>query len=119
MKRLSDYKDEAAFDLLADLLEPVAKILADKEMRNLTKKPPIIIAKHVLKKHKTEATTIIKTIDNTVEITPVSVLKAIIDIITDVQNDPSIKNFFRFAEQENGDIVTFGSATESTEVSGK
>lgn len=33
MKKLSEYKDEAALDLLADLLEPMAELFKDNDFR--------------------------------------------------------------------------------------
>ena len=115
MKRIADYKDDAAFDLLADLLEPVSKILADSKMREMWSKPKIMLAEYILRTHKAEAMEILKAIDKDVEITAVSVLKGIIDIITDIQSDPAIKDFFKFAEQGNEESDTSGSATANTE----
>lgn len=115
MKRLSDYKDDAAFDLLADLLEPISVIFADKELKSVWNKPKIEVAKYILKNHKKSATDILKAIDNSIEITPISVLKGVIELITDIEKDPTIKDFFKSAEQENGAAVTSGSAMVNTE----
>lgn len=119
MKRLSDYKDDAAFDLLADLLEPISVIFADREIRTIWNKPKIEVAKYILKNHKKAATDILKAIDDSIEITPISILKGVIEIITDIEKDPTIKDFFKSAEQESGAAVTSGSATENTEDGGQ
>lgn len=116
MKRLSDYKDEAAFDLLADILEPVSVILADKELSKIwNTQPKVQVAKHILKNHQQETIEVLKAIDNEIEITPISIIKGAIEILTDIEKDPSIKDFFKSAEQETEENGTFGSATENTE----
>lgn len=114
MKRISDYKDGDAFELLADLFEPVAKILADKEIKELWHNgSKIDIAKYILKNHKSEAMEIFRTIDSEMEITPVSVLRGIVEIATDIEKDPALKDFFRSAERENEGSVISGSAMEN------
>ena len=42
MKTLSDYKDEEAIELWADLIDPLTAIFSDKEfMQGLKGKPPL------------------------------------------------------------------------------
>lgn len=110
MKRLSDYKDEQLLDLLAEVLEPVATILADGKLKEIYKsEPKIKVAQYVLKSHKSEVLQILKAIDDT-PVTFVNIIKRIIDILTDIENDPAISDFFKFAGQETGVNGTFGSA---------
>lgn len=54
--KLSEYKGEQALDMLADLIEPAATIMADKEVANFAKsgKPVIKIIKPLIKNHKKE-----------------------------------------------------------------
>ena len=65
MRKLSDYKGDEAIELWADLIEPIAMILADKSMEATIKsgKPKIVVAKEILKAHKKEATEILLRID--------------------------------------------------------
>ena len=114
MKRLSDYEDEAALDLWAELLEPIAEILADKELKDIwANQPKIKVATHILKRHQKEALQVLKAIDNE-PITAVSLPKKVIDFIIDAQNTPEFKDFFNSAEQENAASGTSGSATANT-----
>lgn len=53
MKKLSEYKDEAALDLLADLLEPFGRIFKDKEFVEEYGKEHMLKAVSIaIKKHK-------------------------------------------------------------------
>lgn len=116
MKRLADYKDEAAFDLLAELLEPFAKIFANEELKAIwSTKPKIEVAKFLFSNQKSECIQLIKAIDPEIEITPFSILKCVLDLVIDVQNDPVIKDFFTYAEQTTDVSGGSGSAMESTE----
>lgn len=60
--KISDFKGEAAFDLLADIIEPASKIFGDEEIRNIVtakegenKRDIGKAAAAVCKKHKKEA----------------------------------------------------------------
>lgn len=113
MKRLSDYKDESAIELWADLLEPIATIISDKKLKEIYgKQPNIFVAKYILKNHKTEAKQILLAIDDT-PITAVNIFARILSFLADINNAPEFKDFLQFAEQENKDNVSFGSATEN------
>jgi hypothetical protein len=52
--KLSEYKGEQALDMLADLIEPAATIMADKEIANAVRAnlPRIKIVKAAIKNHK-------------------------------------------------------------------
>lgn len=102
MKRLSDYKDEEAIELWADLLEPVANILADKEIATLLQSntPKIKVASAIIKKHKEEAKEILLRIDDT-PINALNFATRIVNIILDFENSKEISGFFGQSEQEN------------------
>lgn len=52
---LSDVRGEDALDAMADLLDPVTKIAADKEFANLYQSKPLLFSvKYALKNHKKE-----------------------------------------------------------------
>lgn len=52
--KLSEYKDEAALELLADLIEPAAEIMADKELAKMLKegKAGLKAVSYAIKNHK-------------------------------------------------------------------
>lgn len=52
--KLSDIKGEDALDVLADIIEPVALILADGKVQELYEsgKPKLLLVKHIIKNNK-------------------------------------------------------------------
>lgn len=115
MKRLSDYKDEDAIELWADLLEPVAKILADRQIIMMYRggKTKAELAKYILKTHKTEAVEILVRIDST-PINALNVAARLMALLADVGNNKELMSFFDSAGQEMMDKGSSGSATENT-----
>ena len=66
MKKLSDYRDEEALDLLADLLEPFAELFKDADFRREYGRNNLIRAVSLaLKRHKSEIMQILARIDGT------------------------------------------------------
>lgn len=116
MKKLSDYKDEEAIDLWADLLDPLSNIFTDKELAAVvrSKKSPITIAKVILKNHRKEATEILLRIDPE-PLTGLNIITRLVSVLTDIGQSEEIKPFFDFAEQANITNVSSISATENTE----
>lgn len=118
MKKLADYKDEDAIDLWADLLDPITKICADKEVADSIRsgKPPFLIAKDILKLHSKEAIEVMLRIDPT----PVNGLNAVtrvVEIIFEIQRSDELSGFFGDAGQTKIVEGSFGSATANTEAS--
>jgi C-terminal processing protease CtpA/Prc len=120
MKKLSDYKNDAAVDLWADLLDPLSDILTDEKVRKVVQggKSRIEIAKEILKGHKKEAVEIMLRIDDT-PIDGLNIVLRLVDIITDIGNNEEIKGFFGFAGQEQTGSESSGSHTENTEAKEK
>lgn len=116
MKKLADYKDAEAIELWADLLEPITKIMADKDVANTVKscKAPFMIASEILKSHKEDAITILLRIDPT-PIDGLNVIVRIIDIVMEIMNNEEVKGFFASAEQAQTLEGISGSATVNTE----
>nr|DAO40692.1 MAG TPA: hypothetical protein [Caudoviricetes sp.] len=54
--KITDRKNEAALDLIVEILEPASKIFSDKELRKILaqREAPIKVAKYVLKNYKKE-----------------------------------------------------------------
>lgn len=117
MKRLSDYKGDEAIDLWADLLEPLAAILGDPKIANVVQsgKPVMLIAKEILKTHKTEAVEIIERIDDT-PIDGLNIILRLVNLIAEIGENETIRSFFGFGAQAKTDSKSSGSPTENTGV---
>lgn len=111
--RLSAYKNEEAIEVLADLLEPASKIMADKDISAAFKaqKPALIIAKTALKKQKQAVIDFVSYLHRQepgeYEFTIISLIADLLDIL----NDPEMGQVFSSADT----ATPSGSATESTE----
>ena len=116
MKKLSDYQGEEAIELWADLLEPMSRILADPEIKEVYQsgKPKIIVAREILLKHSADAVEIISRIDPT-PFNALTIVTRIWSIITEFEELDEIRAFFDTGEQAKTDNESSGSATESTE----
>ena len=63
MKKLSDYRDDDALDLLADIIEPATEIFADAEVKNAFSKSKLAAVRVAIKRHKTELMQIMARMD--------------------------------------------------------
>lgn len=117
MKKLSDYKDDEAIELWADLLEPLTSIISDEKVRKTIQsgKSKIEIAKIVLKRKKKEATEILLRIDPE-PIDGLNIVLRLVAVLADLGQNEEIKSFFGFAEMSQ-EITeeSSGSLTENTE----
>lgn len=114
--KLTEYKNEDALDLLADLIEPASEIMSDpkiKEMMGKDAKTKVAkIVQHILKNHKKSIIAILARLDNT----PVKEYKC--DIFTlpikilELLNDKDLIDFFSSQELME-DQKLFGSVTET------
>ena len=119
--RLSDYKGEEALDVLADIIEPLANIIADAEIQELSKKPntPIIaMVKPAIKNHKGDLITILARLENV----PVEEYRKTMNLLTlpkqvmELLNDPEVQNlFFSQGESQVTSLASSSSAMENTE----
>ena len=115
--KISQFKNEDAIDLLADLIEPTSYILADPKVQQAIKAghSKLHIAKLVLKEHKKEVIEILAALDGkTVEeysCTPVTIIRYLLVLL----NDEELVSFFseQQATMTIGGASTF--ATENTE----
>ena len=117
MKKLSDYKGDEAIELWADLLEPMTAILGDTKVVNVikSKKPPMIIAKEILKEHSAEAKKILLRIDDT-PINGLNIVVRLVTVLADIGQSEEIKSFFGYAEQAKTESESIGSPTENIKV---
>lgn len=115
--RLSDYKNEDAIEVLADMMEPIATIMSQPEVEEAFKsgKPMIVTAKAILKSNSRAVLEMIAALHRKqpeeMDVTIPSLLKDLLDIL----NDPDIVSLFTSTDIETSSI----SATASTEAAGK
>lgn len=116
MKRLSDYQGEEAIELWADLLDPISDILTDTEVAQETKagKPPIVIAKIILKRHKEAAEQILLRIDPE-PLNGLNIIIRLVALLAEIGSRDELKSFFGYAAQVKEKNTSSGLATESTE----
>ena len=115
--KLSDYKNEQAIELLADLIEPSAKIMSSKKLAQLIrggKYKKIDAIKIMLKENPKECLEVLSIVEGV----PVSEYQCDIFKLTkgllDLLSDPQIVGFFSQQSQRTSS-ENFGSVTESTE----
>lgn len=114
--KLSDFENEKALDVLADIMEPAAKILSDEKVRELYNngKPKLFLVQYVLKNHKEEVVMILATLnDEKPEEFRFNLLSLTRDLL-DVVNDKELEAVFISQGQMMGDEFS-GSAMANTE----
>ena len=117
MKKLSEFKDEEAIELWADLLDPITKIFSDKNFAIMSKqkRPVLEQVKYILKNHKNEAITILNRIDPEEPIDAISVVTRTLAIFSEIGQRKELGSFFGSAEQAKPENGSSGSVTENTE----
>lgn len=110
MKKLSEYKDEEALDLLADIIEPASVIFSDDKVKDTFKKAKgksiIPLAKIIIQNHKNEIMDILARLDGTerneyhcnVLTLPITVMQ--------ILQDKELIDFFSFAVENEGKNVS-------------
>lgn len=93
--KLSEYRNEDALDLLADIIEPASEIMTDVNLRNIIAKGDkkrVDIAKYLLKEHKSSIIAILARLngEETYNANIVDILKQVMDLI----NDKELIDFF-------------------------
>lgn len=112
MKKLSEYRDVEALELLADLMEPVTKILIDKEVIAAFKKNKLAGVSRAIKRHKEavfECLAILEGVPvSQYHCNIITLPKTILEII----NDNDLVDFFKQQSQQM-DEESSGSAMEN------
>lgn len=114
--RLSEFENEDALDLLANIIDPLSVIMTDDEITESIRsgKPKILIVKIAIKNHKKELVEIISTMHGetpeTYKFNVFSLTKDVLDIL----NDPELEPVFTSQGQKMPQEF-FGSAMENTE----
>lgn len=117
--KLSEYKGEQALDMLADLIEPAAAIMTDREIVSAVRAnlPKIKIVKAAIKNHKPEVIEILAILDGAdpKEYAEKVTLFTLPAKLLEIFNDPDLMSLFTSQGQKPETLS--GSATESTEAS--
>ncbi len=114
--KLSEFKGEQAIEVLADLIDPVAAIMSDEEVKTMAraKIPKIKIVKVLLKNHKKEVIEILAILDGADPegyAEKVSLVTLPVKLL-EIMNDPDLESLFTLQGQ-NKEETTSSSATES------
>ena len=112
--KLSDIKGEDALEVVADLLDPIAKISQNNDFKKIDRKNRLVFFQTVLRSCKKEIIEILAILDRTpVDEYEVS-LATLPGKVAELFSDPSVQMLFGL---QGWDIPTSsGSATESIEV---
>lgn len=115
--KLSDYKNEDAIELLADLIEPTAKIMSSKKLAELVrggKYKQVEVVKLMLKESPKECLEVLARVEGVpIEKYQCDIFKLTKGLL-DLLSDPQIVSFFSQQSQMTSS-ENFGSVTESTE----
>lgn len=114
MNEIKSRSNEESLDLFADLLEPVAEILADAEVKEAFESKKIRGVKVAIKNHKAEVVQILALIDGIpVEEYKVNVFTLPLKLL-ELLNKPEVAELFQSQGQMKV-AATSGSATVNTE----
>ena len=111
--KLSEYQGEEALDILAELIEPVGEIMADKEIGEVFKKNRFKAIGLAIRNHKKAVMQIMATMDGVpVEEYKCNVLTLPVKVL-ELLNDPALIELFTYQGQ-TGDAKSSGSASVNT-----
>ena len=115
--KLSDYKDEQALELLADLIEPASEIIGDEAVRNAAASGKTWRAVSVaIKNHKKAVMQVLAALEG---VPPEDFHCNVMTLpakLVELFDDPDIAQLFTFAGQKE-DAPPSGSLTANTEAS--
>lgn len=112
--KLSEYKNEDALELLADLLEPVSYIFADKEVKRLfTSGTKIEAIRYILKEHSKKIIEILARLEGVEPKEYNANIAKMTASLLDILNDEELISFFTLQEQTTEETPS-GAVTEIT-----
>ena len=112
--KLSEFKDDAALDLIADIIEPATEILADPAIKEAFSRSKMAAIKVAIKNHKSAIKEIIARLDGkTPDECHFTALSLPIKLLS-MFNDPDLQQLFMSSGQ-TADETACSSASESTE----
>ena len=100
--KLSQFENDEALELMADIMEPVADILADEEVKKIYQsEPKLKLAAYIMRNHKASITEIMARLDKkdpkTYRFNPVTLMAKILDLL----NEPELINLFTLQLKES------------------
>lgn len=115
MKKLSDYKDEQAIELWADLLDPLVEIFKDQRIIDAFRsgKPTIVLAQEMIKSHANEVSKMLLIVDPT-PLNGLNILIRLVGVLNELMEDPTLSDFFGLSAVAKKQETSFGSAMENT-----
>lgn len=117
--RLSDYQDEAALDLLADLIEPASEILGDEAVKEAAVSGKTWRAVAVaIKNHKKSVLRVLAALDGVPAKEYHCNVMTLPAKLVELFDDPDIAQLFTFAGQKE-EQPPFGSPTENIRAGGQ
>ena len=112
--KLSEFKDDAALELIADIIEPATEILADPAIKDAFSRSKMAAIKVAIKNHKSAIKEIIARLDGkTPEECHFTALSLPIKLLS-MFNDPELQQLFTLSGQTEG-ANACSSASENTE----
>lgn len=118
--KLSEIKGDKAFEVLAEIIEPIAQIASDKEIvKSWNSKPKLLTVKQMLQTHKDELIIILAALNlQSVEeyretVTLINLPRQVIEML----DDEEVMELF--GSQSQTEKTSFGSVTETTEAVGE
>ena len=112
--KLSDFKDDAALDLIADIIEPATEILADPAIKEAFGRSKMAAIKVAIKSHKNAIREIVARLDGkTPEECHFTALSLPVKLLS-LLNDPDLQQLFTSSGQTEGENAC-SSASENTE----
>ena len=112
--KLSEFRDDAALELIADIIEPATEILADPAIKEAFSRSKMAAIKVAIKNHKSAIKEIIARLDGkTPEECHFTALSLPIKLLS-MFNDPDLQQLFTSSGQTEGENAS-ASASENTE----
>lgn len=121
--RLSEIKGTDAIDVIADIIDPVTVILADKEIQEVieSRKPYLLIAKTILKNQKEAILEVLAVLhkENPKEFKPslIELPIMLVQLVQDVMNNKELVDLFQLQGVKTASVSSFPAMqnTEGTE----
>ena len=111
--KLSEFKDDSALDLIADIIEPATEILADPAIKEAFSRSKMAAIKVTIKSHKNAIREIMARLDGKnpeeYHFTALSLPGKLLSLL----NDPNLQQLFMSSGQME-DVIACSSASEST-----
>ena len=118
--RLSEIKGADAIDVIADIIDPVTKILADEEIKKVvqSKKPALEITKVILKRQKEAILEVLAIINmedpKAFKPSLIQLPIMILQLVQDIKDNEELMHLFQSQEQMMGGVSSIP-VTEPTQ----